>query len=777
MKTVDRSASLLQGARNVHLVGICGVGMAGLAFLLKERGLTVTGCDTTLGSLSEWLRQRGIPVREGHSKTHISSDVDWVIRTAAVPDCSPEIRQAIDEGVPVSVRGEVLPCLLQNQTSIAVAGTHGKTTTAFFIAQLLVNAGHRARWCIGGEGEPLGGPSGNRSGSGDDVIVVEADESDGTLVLYSADISVITNIEFDHMEHFADEELFKECFQTFLGRTKKVAVVWHDDARLTAMLTRLAVRTVSFGFSDGADVVGRDLQPGEDGGSCFELIRDGNSLGRMSIPIPGEHNALNALAACAAALEAGMTGDDLRAGLRNICLPRRRFEVVSEKDDVLVVSDYSHHPTEIRALVRTARSLGRNRLVAVFQPHRYTRTLALGPEFPSAFDGVDEIILLPVYAASENALNGGTTWDLYRHFRSSEGIKTDVPVKCVESLTAAWEYACRTTSPGDAILVIGAGDVVKLAEWATSDVRKKRDVLAEIVPLLSDKSSVRADEPMASKTTLGVGGTVRLWVDIGTESDMKQVLSHVRASGMSLTVLGGGSNILVSDVGLSGIAVRLTGTEFKGIDMRRDTIAVGAGVAMARLLAWCEDAGWTGLEFLDGVPCTVGGALCMNAGGLGREIVTVVSWIRCLNGDGCECILRNEDLNAGYREVRGLRGLTVLEAGLVLGRSDASTVRTKRLQARERRKWMQGLRSAGSVFKNPGGAMGKGNDNAGWLIEQAGLKGARVGGAAVSERHANVVVADRDASSSDIRSLIEWIRGTVLEQFGVCLESELRFLG
>jgi UDP-N-acetylmuramate--alanine ligase len=452
---------LEQGAGEVHLVGAAGFGMAGIAIHLAGRGFRVSGCDRSPNRISEWLIARGIPVRTGHDALHLEAGVDWVVRSTAVPSDSPEILEADRRGIPVFARGAVLSALLHGRTSVAVSGTHGKTTTSAMIAQILETAGRRPGFCIGGEVSALGGVAGT---GGDRVLVVEADESDGTVMLYEPEIAVITNIEYDHMEHFETEELLVQCFAAFAANSRRV-VYCVDDPRAAAVCGRLP-NARPYGFSDAADIRGAGLK--EDAESVsFHVLERGRELALVRLPVGGRHNALNALGAVAASLCLGVSPLAAAAALMGFIPVRRRFEKVWDSSDLMVVSDYAHHPTEIRALVQTALRLNR-RVVGVFQPHRFTRTRALGRDFPSAFEGMHEVVLVPVYAASEAPIEGGTSEDLFRHFLSFGKVRA----RYTPSLTAAWEVLRSVLRRGDVLLVIGAGDVETLALQARDELQK-----------------------------------------------------------------------------------------------------------------------------------------------------------------------------------------------------------------------------------------------------------------------------------------------------------------
>jgi len=445
-----------RGGESVHLVGVAGIGMAGVAVHLADRGIEVSGCDLLRNRVSGWLENRGIPVFESHVADHVEPPVQWVVRSTAVSDDCPDLKRAAERGLPVYHRGLVLPALLHDRISVAVSGTHGKTTTSNMITQILVQAGKHPGFCIGGEVDSLGGVA---DPGGGEFMIVEADESDGTVMLYEPDIAVITNVEYDHMEHFGNEDALFQCFEVFARNARKRVIYCADDERAVRICGALP-ESRSYGFHEEASIRGMDYALSAKG-SVFRVVVDGVSLGTLELPVPGRHNAVNALGACAAVLELGVDFSETRRALGSFCHARRRFEKVAD-GDIVAISDYAHHPTEIRALTHTVSNLPHRRLIAVFQPHRYTRTRALGKDFPSAFEGIDELVLTPVYAASEQPLEGGTSEDLLAHFKAA-GV---MPVKLMDSLAAARKYLESVLKPGDVLLIVGAGDVEVLAEWA-----------------------------------------------------------------------------------------------------------------------------------------------------------------------------------------------------------------------------------------------------------------------------------------------------------------------
>lgn len=448
---------LARGEGSIHMMGVGGVGMAGLAYHLVRSGFQVTGCDRSPNHLTAWIANHGVRVVAGHDAGHIDVGTDCLIRSAAVPLHHPEVERAQTGGCRVLKRGDALAAFLLGKPTVAVSGTHGKTTTSALITHLLRTGGTPPSFCIGGEVESLGGVAGEGEGA---WYVVEADESDGTVARYEPDIGVITNIEYDHMEHFAGTEAVEACFKEFAGKVRRRLFYCEDDPVASALLQdRAGVR--SYGLNSNSQVRAAEMEM--DGyQSRWALWVDGRCLGRVTSSLTGLHNVQNALGACAVALELDVGFAAIEAGLRSFTPPKRRFEIVTEQSGVIVISDYAHHPTEIRVLVESARRLGGSRVLAVFQPHRYSRTLALGPAFPPAFEGVDKVVLTPVYAASETPLKGGTTRDLVSLFEEQRRM----PVEYADSLSAAWDGLRKELKAGDVLLVVGAGDVEQIAAWA-----------------------------------------------------------------------------------------------------------------------------------------------------------------------------------------------------------------------------------------------------------------------------------------------------------------------
>ena len=755
--------------KRVHLLGICGVGMAGLAYLLKQRGFCVSGCDSSPNQLAAWLRKRGIPVLAGHDPAH-AARADWLIRSSAVPDTEPELAAARRAGKQIFRRGCVLAAISAEHESICVSGAHGKTTTTAMIAQVLKRAGLKPSYAIGGEAAALGGVAGGGTGP---LAVMEADESDGTLAIYRPSILVVTNIEFDHAEHFKSMAALKKCYARAAARTRRKIVYCFDDPISRSMFRRRP-NAFSFGFLPGADLRITGLKENSTGLAC-RFAYGGGARAQIRLPVPGRHNALNAAAVFAAGIELGLAPRIISRALAGFRPVARRFEKAVDRRDLLVISDYAHHPTEIAALIRAARTLKRKRWLAMFQPHRYSRTKALGKLFPPAFAGVDELVLCPVYEASEKMIAGGTSWDLYKKFRKHFSLRT----LCARSPDQAWDYLKTAARPGDGILLIGAGSIGKIAARARKEYARARGGAcspvnkwrAGLAKLGLKKSLVKFNEPLGLKTTLRTGGAADIYIEAGDETELARILKWARRNRVPVKLLGSGSNALASDLGVRGIVLRLKGGAWVKITPGRNgLVTAGAGASLAAFVAQAAERNLAGAEFLAGIPGTIGGAARMNAGAWGKEFSGLVRWIRVMEPDGRARRLWKPALGFAYRACDGLKNRIVIEAGLALQRGDGTEIRRTTAANLERRRWMSALKSAGSFFKNPPG------DYAGRLLEKAGLKGRRIGGARIAKEHANVITADKGASASDVLALAEMARGAVKIKFGVDLENEVEYL-
>ncbi len=443
--------------QKVHFVGIGGIGMSGIAELLLNLGYQVTGSDLRKSPATDRLASLGGKIHIGHRAENVQGANVVVLSSAVHPD-NAEVVEARKLQIPVIPRAEMLAELMRLKYGIAVAGAHGKTTTTSMIATVLVYGGLDPTAVIGGRLNAFG--SNAKLGKGD-FIVAEADESDGSFLKLSPAIAVVTNIDREHLDHYADLNEIQTAFAAFVNKVPfyGAAVLCLDDPNVQAIIPRIERRIVTYGASSQADLVASHMEFQKFGSSCRIRYR-GNPLGILRLQVPGAHSILNALAAVATGLEIDMPFEKIAEALASFQNADRRFQIKGKKNDILVVDDYGHHPTEIVATLSAARRACDRRIVAVFQPHRYTRIRALEEEFARAFYDADVLMVLPIYAAGEKAIEGITSERLVD--RIKEFGHRDVSF--APDFAALRRMLEERLKQGDLLLTLGAGDVWKAGE-------------------------------------------------------------------------------------------------------------------------------------------------------------------------------------------------------------------------------------------------------------------------------------------------------------------------
>ena len=444
-------------AKHIHFVGIGGIGMSGIAELLINLGYKVSGSDLKDSPMTRRLAALSGVVFKGHKEEHVEG-ADVVVYSSAVASENPEIQEAKKRSIPVIPRAEMLAELMRLKYGVAIAGAHGKTTTTSMVASILT-CGHLDPTVVIGGRLDIWGGSNAKLGQGD-ILVAEADESDGSFLALSPAIAVVTNIDHEHMDHYGDMETIRETFISFINNIPfyGTAILCLDNEEIQGIIPRLKKRYLTYGMTSQAALKGRDLEK-EKLGVSFEALYHNNSLGRIVVGIPGEHNMLNALAATAVGLELDLDIGVIKEGLKNLGGLARRFQLKGEKRDILVLDDYGHHPTEIMATLKTAKECWpERRLIVVFQPHRYTRTEALFDRFVISFNEADVLIVTPIFSAGETAIDGVTAEWL------SQGIKEHGHKDVIFSPTQedALSTLLSILRPGDLVITLGAGDIHRL---------------------------------------------------------------------------------------------------------------------------------------------------------------------------------------------------------------------------------------------------------------------------------------------------------------------------
>jgi UDP-N-acetylmuramate--alanine ligase len=445
--------------RRVHFVGIGGIGMSGIAEVLLTLGYSVSGSDVAESDTTRRLERLGACIFTGaHDASHVDESVDVLVISSAVTFANPEVARARDLKVPVIPRAEMLAELMRMKSGIAIAGTHGKTTTTSLVGTVLREAGRDPTVVVGGKLRALG--TNARLGQGE-YLVAEADESDGSFLLLSPIVAVVTNIDPEHLDHFGDMEKVRAAYLQFIQRVPfyGLAVLCIDNVNVRALLPHVNKRFVTYGTAPDADWQARELRV--DGlETVFEVWRVGERLGTVRLRMPGRHHALNALAAIVVADDLGIPWRLAAHALEEFGGIHRRFEVRGEEREILVVDDYGHHPEEIRATLRAAREGFNRRLVVAFQPHRYSRTRDLFDDFLGAFDDADVLVLTEIYPAGERPLAGVSGEALFEALER----RGHLDVRFVKSRERLADALLDIVRSGDLVLLLGAGDISRSAD-------------------------------------------------------------------------------------------------------------------------------------------------------------------------------------------------------------------------------------------------------------------------------------------------------------------------
>jgi UDP-N-acetylmuramate--alanine ligase len=455
----------------VHFIGIGGAGMSGIARILLARGVSVSGSDAKESTALAALRALGATVHVGHAAEHLGR-ADTVVVSSAIRPANPEYAAARERGLRVLPRAAALASVMAGRRAVAVAGTHGKTTTTSMLTVALQHCGADPSFAIGGSLNESGANAHDGSG---DVFVAEADESDGSFLLYTPLAAIVTNVEADHLDHYGTPAAVEAAFASFAGRVEPggFLVVCADDPgarRLGELAAASGVDVRTYGRSDDADMRLEGLAV-RAGGYEFEPVANGRRLGSIQLQVPGAHNALNAAAALSVGLGLGFPAGELREGLSGFTGTRRRFELKGMAQGIRVYDDYAHHPTELAAVLRAAREVvGEGRLVAAFQPHRYSRTAAFGEQMGLALGLADRVVVMDVYAAGEDPIPGVT----------GASVAAAVPLPAGEvAFEPSWtQVAARLVDaarPGDLVLTLGAGDITMIGPEVLGLLEPEKD--------------------------------------------------------------------------------------------------------------------------------------------------------------------------------------------------------------------------------------------------------------------------------------------------------------
>ncbi|HZZ59241.1 MAG TPA: UDP-N-acetylmuramate dehydrogenase [Opitutaceae bacterium] len=749
--------------RRIHCLGAGGMGMGPLAIYLSGLGFEVSGEDDGMGEeMLARLRAAGVRVGE------MGPEAEIVTYSSAIGPRHPAMAEAARRGLPQVRRGELLAEAARGLKLVAVCGAHGKTTTTAMLITALRAANFPAGYILGGLWADGGAPA--RAGS-NDWVVAEIDESDGTIGSFSPEITLTVNLDWDHPDFYRDPADLERTFAALFARTRGPVLVSDADPR-SLRVSAAARERLTFGRS--GDFAATLL---EENAAGLKLSLGGRFPGtQVSVGARGEFNAANAAGALAAAALMGVP--PAARALADYPGVKRRQSVLSRSGGITVLEDYAHHPAEIRALLGSLRRQTRGRLWAVFQPHRYSRTAQFAAEFAAALAVADHVHLLDVYPAGEAPVPGGTSADIYAEMRRTQ------PGTAVSYMPGAKGLAGWTGAPlgeGDILAFVGAGDIERHAcDWLAEREKLQAAaaewdrIAAEWKAGLSPEARLRREEPLARRTTLRVGGAARLYAEPANEADVAHLLSAAHRRGIRVFGLGRGSNLIVPDEGVDGLVLCLAHAHWSRFEPQPDgSVRVGAGLRLKNLCGLAAAAGLSGFEFLEGIPGSVGGSLRMNAGAMGGWIFDVVESVEVADGQGRLLTLRRAEMHVDYRHCAELHHALALGAVLRPKAAQASADIAGRIDEYRRRRHETQPRepSAGCIFKNPPGT------SAGRLIDEAGLKGERIGGAEISPVHANFIINRGEATSADVLALIRRVRARVRQERGVELEPEVLLYG
>ena len=747
-------------------VGVAGMGMAPLACWMASAGYQICGYDAHVQErVRNWLDQAGVELHDFLFPENVSQ-YTTLVYSSAVAASHPFLVAARNSGLRLLRRGEMLAEIAKKKRLIAVVGSHGKTTTSGMIAHGLQHCGIEANYILGGLfSDPSQAPSHYCE---NEWLVAEVDESDGTIDQFSPEVSLVLNVDWDHADQYSEAAHLEDAFTQLLSRTNQ---------------TILSPSSLQLPIDSHAEVQHFD-------GSSEEL--------NLQAPPAGRFNLSNGDAAAKVlSLLSDQLSDDVLSSFKGMA---RRQSTLHVSDELVVIEDYAHHPTEVDALLDCLRSTHPDhRIVVVFQPHRYSRTRQFKKEFAASLAAADEVMLLPVYAAFENHLEDADSKALASAFSEERPEVIEATLSGVEILKE------RASERPTLVAFVGAGDIEEFASaftsWMYAESKLGVTPLGEHQPQkahskppkgvtppslidvafraylssrLSPDCVIKQEESLAKKTTMRIGGTARLYAEPANLSDLRELMRAAELFGLPTFCLGRGSNLLVSDDGFPGVVMRFSAPAWRTVkNLGEGRIWAAAGGRLKEICGFAAKQGLAGFEFLEGIPGAVGGALRMNAGAMGSWMFDVVERVQYIDEFGKFQDLPRDAFHFGYRKVEEISRGIALGAILTSVDSESESAIRGRIDgySSSRKESQPRAASAGCIFKNPDG------NYAGKLIDELGIKGMRVGEAEVSEVHGNFIVNHGGATASDVIELVKQIRAKVQAESGYILEPEVLLVG
>ena len=738
--------------KRILFLGVGGAGMAPLALWCSSQSTSLFGYDDFLKHETEdLLTQSGLTLLDLLLIEDLKS-FDLVVYSNAFSLDNPFLLEAKRLNIECFRRGEFLAQIAQKKRLIVVVGSHGKTTTSALIAFLIQKYNQTIDYILGGFLKDGSSPA---FACGSDWLLAEIDESDGSIDQFSPELTVFLNLSWDHSDYYKDFDALKAVFAALLERTSGAIFVEK------ALLKTLGFSSSLFPRCQFIEChISEDSRESEHQNFKYNLFSS-------------EFNQKNQCFALALAKHLGFAQESDRSIFHSFVGVKRRQNLLVSDSNLKVYLDYAHHPFEIEHLIQSVRRVyNDHELVLVFQPHRYSRMHSLKKELATALSEANRLFLLPIYSAFEKELG---EVDL-EEFQKLVGIHSSSLINLnISGLNSILESI--DSSKKSVVLFVGAGSINEFSKAFTALYKEgtlARAWLDFARASVSKDSVIKLDESLSEKTTFKIGGSASFYAEPASVSDLLSLVESTQIFGLEYFCLGRGSNILVSDKGYSGLVLRLNQKRWRGIRaVGSNHLWVGSGVRLKELCGYVARLGFSGFEFLEGIPGTLGGALRMNAGAMGKWTFDVVERVLMLDTNGVIKSMPKHSFTIEYRRVKEISEGIALGALLKLGTPKSTqTIRTKIDSYSDVRKGSQPIApSAGCIFKNPNG------NYAGRLIDELGLKGASFGKAEVSDVHGNFIINKGGSSALEVQSLVRQIRQKVKNESGYELEPEVLLLG
>ncbi len=750
--------------KSIHFTGIKGVGMSALALCCRDLGIKISGSDLAeIFVTDELLKRSNIKWQVGFSDQHVGK-VDLLVYTGAhKAEKNIEVVAAQKKNIPAISHAEALGILMNQKKGISVCGVGGKTTISAIIATILTKVGLHPSFAIGvGDIQSL--KTSGRFDNKGEYFIAEADEycvspscRRPRFSYQKPQIIVIPNIEFDHPDVFKNLDhtiqIFKEFVETLPKNGLLIACVDNENIRKLLRLVKVPVET--YGFSKKADWQIRNYQQWKEK-TIFTLKGEKEEIKNIQLLIPGKFNCLNAVGAIVAARFLDISSKEIKKAISFFQGTKRRFEFIAQVKGIKLYDDYAHHPLEIKSTLKAAKDWFSNkRIFVIFQPHTFSRTKKLFKDFSQSFSDASGVIFTDIYPSAREKKDLSISSELL----ARETRKGHQSVFYSPSKEEILDYLKKTVKKGDIIFTMGAGDIFR---WH-KDIIKKLQAKERRLKIIRNKT-------LSNLTTFGIGGKAKCFCEINNLSELKKAINWAKEKKIPWFILGGGSNILIGDKGIKGLVIKIKDSPIK---IKESRLMVGSGVTLSRLLLFSLENGLSGLEFLTGIPGTIGGAIVGNAGLKKRWIGDLVEKVITFNPKDNEIHeVSKKDCDFGYRTSRFLKTKEIIwQVVLDYKKLNKELIQKKMNVYIKKRLNQPKGKSAGSIFKNPPG------QSAGKLIEKAGLKGLSINGGMVSKQHANFIINFDKAKAKDVLELVSLIKKKIKEKFNIKLEEEIKLIG